>query len=119
MTAERSDLVPGRMRCAKCSFALTRINLYVNHGTTGAGGNETEPCPNGCGPLWPVTWKQEAADTDKKLEHFFDRAIAAERLIGRFVIECERANALALRDIGVGLIDLCLLKEAHAMAAHQ
>lgn len=51
----RPDLVPGKMRCAKCKFGLTRVTLYTGNGAVGAGGNETEPCPNGCGPLWPVT----------------------------------------------------------------
>jgi hypothetical protein len=59
---EASRLVPGVMHCAKCNFSLTRINIYVGNGATGPGDNKTEPCPNGCGPLWPVTWEQEARD---------------------------------------------------------
>jgi len=55
-------LVPGVMHCAKCNFSLNRINLYTKSGTMGAGDTKTEPCPNGCGPLWPVTWEQEARD---------------------------------------------------------
>lgn len=54
---QRSDLVPGIVRCAKCAFQLHRTNLYVQSGTVGAGDSKTEPCPNGCGPLWPVTWE--------------------------------------------------------------
>lgn len=57
-----SHLVPGQMRCAKCGFGLTRTNLYVNSGTTGPGDSKTEPCLNGCGPLWPVTWEQQAKE---------------------------------------------------------
>lgn len=74
----RTDLVPGRMRCAKCSFELTRITLAVNLGRAIAGDNVTEPCPNGCGPLWPVTWEQEARSCWAGMETLLDRAVAAE-----------------------------------------
>lgn len=57
-----SDLVPGVMRCAKCKLRLLRRNLYLKSGTIGAGDSKTEPCPNGCGPLWPVTWEEEARE---------------------------------------------------------
>ncbi|WP_024529642.1 hypothetical protein [Serratia fonticola] len=59
---EGAALVPGVLHCAKCQFQLTKTNLYMATGTTGPGDNKTEPCPNGCGPLWPVTWKQWAID---------------------------------------------------------
>lgn len=67
---DMANMVPGVMHCAKCKFQLQRTNLYMGSGTFGAGGNETEPCPNGCGPLWPVTWKQwaeEAIATNEQL----------------------------------------------------
>ncbi len=66
--------VPGVMRCAKCSFQLHRTNLYTVNGTTGPGTSETEPCPNGCGPLWPVTWEQYARDADAASERLFEEA---------------------------------------------
>ena len=77
------DLAPGVMRCARCKFRLNRINLNVNVnvGTVTAGDNKTEPCPNGCGPLWPVTWKQEADDCMKSAESLLDRAVAAEKAL--------------------------------------
>ncbi|MBA0394911.1 hypothetical protein D7U98_05765 [Stenotrophomonas maltophilia] len=59
---QRSDLVPGVVRCAKCAFQLHRTNLYLQSGTVGAGDSKTEPCPNGCGPLWPVTWETWARE---------------------------------------------------------
>lgn len=72
---ERNPLfVPGVMRCAKCSFQLHRTNLYMVNGTTGPGTSETEPCPNGCGPLWPVTWEQYAREACETAERFFDEA---------------------------------------------
>ena len=69
----RSDLVPGVMHCAKCKFQLNRITLCVSDGNAYAGNNETEPCPNGCGPLWPVTWEQEARNCWKALEEMHER----------------------------------------------
>lgn len=72
------DVVPGKVHCSKCGFTLQRVNLYVNSGTTGAGGEETEPCPNDGTPLLPVTWEQEARDAWKVNEQFFDRMHLAE-----------------------------------------
>lgn len=88
-----ANLVPGRMRCAKCEFVLTRVNLYVNSGQVGAGSNETEPCPNGCGPLWPVTWQQEAEAGYKANETLFERTKAAEDRVA----ELERPTAAVLQ----------------------
>lgn len=68
----RGDLVPGVVRCAKCSFQLTRTNLYLGSGTTGPGGSETEPCPNGCGPLWPITWQTWATEGWEQAERYHD-----------------------------------------------
>jgi hypothetical protein len=68
-TASReASFVPGKMRCAKCGFTLLRKTLYMKSGTVGPGDNETEPCPNRCGPLWPQTWKQEAEELGELLE---------------------------------------------------
>ncbi|MEW4985222.1 hypothetical protein [Stenotrophomonas geniculata] len=58
----RTDLVPGVVRCAKCAFQLHRTTLYLQSGTVGSGDSKTEPCPNGCGPLWPVTWETWARE---------------------------------------------------------
>ena len=76
---ERKDLVPGVMRCAKCEFQLVRQVLAVNLGEVFAGDSKTEPCPNGCGPLWPVTWKQYAEQAMDAAETMADRAFAAEK----------------------------------------
>ena len=73
----RSDLVPGVMHCAKCKFQLNRVTLCVSDGNAYAGDNKTEPCPNGCGPLWPVTWEQEARNCWKALEEMHERLQAA------------------------------------------
>ncbi|MFI8608527.1 hypothetical protein ACIGFL_09405 [Pseudomonas sp. NPDC077649] len=55
---QQGHYIPGQMHCAKCKFQLTKRVICMGSGTIGAGDNKTEPCPNGCGPLWPVTWKQ-------------------------------------------------------------
>jgi len=81
-TQERNEnFVPGVMHCTKCRFRLNRINLNVNVGTVTAGDNKTEPCPNGCGPLWPITWEQEAREGYAALEAMFERAYAAEQAL--------------------------------------
>jgi hypothetical protein len=73
-----SVIRPGVMRCAKCGFGLLRNNLNVGSGTVSAGDNKTEPCPNGCGPLWPVTWKEYAQQGDEAYEFIVQRMIKAE-----------------------------------------
>jgi hypothetical protein len=75
----KADIVPGVMRCDSCNFELTRVNLNVNVGTVTAGDNTEEPCPNGCGPLRPVTWRERATQAEKWGEEQFDRAVAAEK----------------------------------------
>ena len=71
-------IVPGMMRCAKCNFVLVHSTLYMKSGTVGAGSNETEPCPNGCGPLWPMTWQQQASDLEERCIEQMERAKTAE-----------------------------------------
>ncbi|MBA0419527.1 hypothetical protein D7Y22_00935 [Stenotrophomonas maltophilia] len=77
---QRSDLVPGIVRCAKCTFQLHRTNLYLQSGTVGAGDSKTEPCPNGCGPLWPVTWETWAREGWAEAErlHLEKAALSAQ-----------------------------------------
>lgn len=72
--ANEKLLVPGVLHCAKCSFQLAKTNLYLKSGTTGPGDNKTEPCPNGCGPLWPVTWEQWSREIGVQLDRYFDEA---------------------------------------------
>lgn len=73
------DYVPNMLRCAKCNFELERFTLNANTGAVGIGTNEPEHCPNGCGPLWRVTWEQEAQYLGKRMNEWADRAIAAEK----------------------------------------
>ncbi|WP_336241171.1 hypothetical protein [Citrobacter freundii] len=68
----QSDAIaPGIMRCAGCGFVLTKNNINMAAGTITAGDSKTEPCPNGCGPLWPVTWKEQALQMRDDSESWF------------------------------------------------
>lgn len=66
--------VPGVLRCARCNYVLTRSKLCPRNGTIGPGTSETEPCPNGCGPLWPMTWEQWAREAVATSERFLEEA---------------------------------------------
>jgi hypothetical protein len=54
---EQRDLATGVLHCAKCGLHATLIGRAYRQA-------KEEGCPNGCGPLWPMTWEQHA----KKLE---------------------------------------------------
>lgn len=84
----RADLVPGVMHCAKCKFRVHRTTLYMGSGTTGPGDNKTEPCPNGCGPLWPVTWEQEAREAMALANGLHEQLQAAQQQ-GEEKIACD------------------------------
>lgn len=79
--------IPGTLRCAKCNFRLQKTYLYMQSGTTGPGDNKTEPCPNGCGPLWPVTWEEdlraEWASQDNAFQNIMNQRDFAVHLIKR------------------------------------
>ncbi len=64
-------IAPGIMRCAGCGFVLTKNSINMVAGTITAGDSKTEPCPNGCGPLWPVTWKEQAIQMRDDSEQWF------------------------------------------------
>jgi len=68
-----SDVVPGQMRCAKCDLLVIRTDLCISSGVAAPGNNITEPCPNGCGPLWPVTWEQRAREAEQLAESLLDK----------------------------------------------
>ena len=60
---------PGVMRCNKCDFSRTHINAHANG--MSAGESVPEHCPNGCGPMWHGTYRQqynELYDSYKQLE---------------------------------------------------
>ncbi|HHE5410736.1 TPA: hypothetical protein ACTXCG_000184 [Klebsiella michiganensis] len=55
--SESSGIAPGILRCTECSFVLTKNIISVTADTITSVESESEPCPNGCGQLQPVTWK--------------------------------------------------------------
>ncbi|WPO20665.1 hypothetical protein SH579_06980 [Raoultella ornithinolytica] len=54
---DSSGIAPGILRCTKCSLVQTKNIISVTADTITTVNSESEPCPNGCGPLQPVTWK--------------------------------------------------------------
>ncbi|EOA0097313.1 TPA: hypothetical protein ACIJ16_000667 [Klebsiella aerogenes] len=87
---ESSVIAPGIMRCAKCSFVLTKNSINMSAGTITAGDSKSEPCPNGCGPLWPVTWREQALQARDDSEQWFEDLQAAKARI----TELERQNSV-------------------------
>ncbi|MEJ0233159.1 hypothetical protein Q0L23_28690 [Klebsiella michiganensis] len=55
--SESSGIAPGILRCTECSFVLTKNIISVTADTITSVESESEPFPNGCGQLQPVTWK--------------------------------------------------------------
>lgn len=105
----RTDLVPGVVRCAKCAFQLHRSTLYLQSGTVGSGGSKTEPCPNGCGPLWPVTWEMWAREGWAEAErlHLENAALSAQPSPGG---QGEPVGTIRDRD---GVFEIELSESAH------
>lgn len=60
------------MVCVRCKFVLV-----------GSDGNETTLCPNGCGPLLPMTYQQQADSKEAEIERL--RVVLRE--VRRDVIE--------------------------------
>ncbi|EAT6751320.1 ead/Ea22-like family protein [Salmonella enterica] len=93
---QSSVIAPGIMRCAGCGFVLTKNNINMAAGTITAGDNNTEPCPNGCGPLWPVTWKEQALQMRDDSEQWFEELQQSRQRIAELEAEKE-----TLRPVGV------------------
>lgn len=71
--------VPGVWRCPKCRFRLIQANLNTHDGTVTARDNPGDRCPNCSGPLWRVTWKDEAEENLDIGIQQVSRAVAAEK----------------------------------------
>ncbi|OOV75023.1 hypothetical protein [Enterobacter kobei] len=74
-------IAPGVMRCAGCGLVLTKNIISMSAGTITAGDSKTELCPNGCGPLWPVTWKEQAIEMRDSSEQWFEDLQSARKRI--------------------------------------
>lgn len=88
---KQASIVLGVMHCAKCNFELTRVTLYMGNGAVGPGDSNTEPCPNGCGPMWPVTWESRAREQMAVAERFFDEKQKAEAELAALRTMVEKA----------------------------
>ncbi|MHA3496367.1 hypothetical protein [Yersinia enterocolitica] len=111
---ENAALVPGVLHCAKCNFQLSKTNLYMKSGTTGPGDNKSEPCPNGCGPLWPDTWKRSREELCSRL-NAAEAALSAasEKLKGEQVPVAVIVLSKNWPDAGRKVIDYYLEKIQH------
>lgn len=72
---ERRDLATGVLHCAKCGLHATLIGRAYRQA-------KEEGCPNGCGPLWPLTWEQHVQKLEARiseLETDLKRALATQR----------------------------------------
>lgn len=65
---EEDQYIPGIHRCAKCKFRLISQSIDVKTGTIGANDKPSD-CPNGCGPMWRVTYKESYKDEGKSADH--------------------------------------------------
>lgn len=54
---ERHQVMPGVFECAKCGLVLVASTLHVQSGDMSADGSP-QGCANGCGPMWPLTYKK-------------------------------------------------------------
>lgn len=81
--ANKDGYVPGTWRCPKCNFRLLQSNLNASDGTVTARDTPGDKCPNCDGPLWRVTWKDEAEENITIAENQIERAVKAERKLDR------------------------------------
>lgn len=73
--------VPGRLRCPKCRFELTKATIFVQSGDIGASKAEvyqqSEPCPNDGTLMDRVTWREEADANRQYAERLINEIIEA------------------------------------------
>jgi len=72
--AETEKYVSGLLECAKCNFTLISNTLYMKSGTIGPN-NKSDHCPNGCGPLWKVSYKDYVTTLGDRLDDMHDKSV--------------------------------------------
>lgn len=76
--AEKLVYVPGQWRCAKCNYVGMHMIFSATTGDVGVkAAAKTEKCPNGCGPLWPVTERQAGNELCDRMDAIVDERNAA------------------------------------------
>lgn len=101
--AERDKFkyVPGVMRCAKCEFQCIKSVINMSTGSITAGNSDPEKCPNGCGPLWRMSWEDFSRDHAQAAEKYVKelRSCEAERDALRARIEDAEKQEPASKDL--------------------
>lgn len=113
----QADKVPGVLRCGKCNFQLNKVSLCMNTGSVGAGSNATEPCPNGCGNLWQVSWKQWAEEHAASAERFFLEAQELKRKLEDNQCVVELPKIIEVKDQKYPYDTPCLYYSANEVIA--
>lgn len=73
------EFVPGQFQCPTCMFSLSSNLISATTGAVAPNTAETEPCPNGCGPLVKLTWRELGESTLRQLTQVSKRLFAMER----------------------------------------
>lgn len=95
MELEMDRVVPGVMVCDVCKFQLNTVVFDVVQGCTGAPiAPSTDPCPNGCGPLRSLTWREDVKRADESMMR------AWEALEESVKLQSHYANLLNMHDGG-------------------
>lgn len=69
--------VPGAWKCAKCALRIVSSTLSAVDGSI-TSNNDPHVCPNGCGPMWRVTERDERKDAYETVELWVGKAQKAE-----------------------------------------
>jgi hypothetical protein len=70
--ANKSQYMPGRLKCVKCNFVLISTNIHVMDGSFSAN-NKSETCPNCDVPMWKVTYKDGYKDIVESNDNLHDK----------------------------------------------
>lgn len=75
----RGMLIPGEQQCVTCGFSLSKLVMRASDGAIGVNAAAPlEECPNGCGFLVAVTWRQGCIKMGEVAEAHLKRAEQAE-----------------------------------------
>lgn len=86
--------VPGTWHCAKCGFVVQKMILDAHTGAVGVKPDTvTEPCPNGCGPLWPQTERARANALYDDANRFLDERDALRKEVAE--LRAENADLIS------------------------
>lgn len=76
---ERDEFdAPGQYQCPVCMFHLSSNFLNSTTGTVSPNVKDHEPCPNGCGPLARLTWREVGESCQRQLIQVSKRLFALE-----------------------------------------